>query len=42
MNSFTKCKQTHKYRKQIYGYQRRKVWGGGHRLGLTYALLYIK
>ena len=29
MNLFTKCKQTHKYRKQTYGYQRRKVAGKG-------------
>ena len=28
MSLFTKQKQTHKYRKQTYGYQRGK-WGGG-------------
>ena len=28
MNLFTKQKQTHSHRKQTYGYQRRKVWGG--------------
>ena len=29
MNLFTKQKQTHRLRKQAYGYQRGKVGGGG-------------
>ena len=29
MNLFTKQKQTHRHRKQTYGYQRGKVGGGG-------------
>ena len=28
MNVFTKQKQTHRQRKQTYGYQRGEVWGG--------------
>ena len=27
MKLFTKQKQTHRHRKQTYGYQRRKRWG---------------
>ena len=29
MNLFTKQKQTHRHRKETYGYQRGKVGGGG-------------
>ena len=32
MNLFPKQKETHKFRKQVYGYQRGKV-GGSNRLG---------
>ena len=32
MNLFTKQKQTHRHRKQTYGYQRGKV--GGNKLGV--------
>ena len=28
MNLFTKQKQTHRHRRQTYGHQRGKVWGG--------------
>ena len=45
MNLFTKQKQTHRLRKQTYGYQRGQ-WGvGGDELGVwinRYTLLYIK
>ena len=44
MNLFTKQKQTHKLRKQTYGYQRGKV-GRRDKLGVginIYTLLYIK
>ena len=34
MNLFTKQKQTHRHRKQTYGYQRGKVGGGGTKLGV--------
>ena len=27
MNLFTKQEQTHRLRKQTFGYQRKKVWG---------------
>ena len=43
MNLFTKQKQTHRHRKQIYGYQRGKE--GRYKLGFginRYTLLYIK
>ena len=33
MNLFTKQKQTHRHRKQTYGYQKGKV-GGRHKLGV--------
>ena len=33
MNLFTKQNQTHRYRKQIYGYRRGKV-GGRDKLGV--------
>ena len=33
MNLYTKQKQTHRHRKQIYGYQRRNV-GGRNKLGV--------
>ena len=44
MNLFTKQKQTHRLRKQIYGYQRGKVWGGIiQEAGINiYTLVYIK
>ena len=44
MNLFTKQKQAHRYRKQIYGYQRRKGWGRiNWEFGISrYKLLYIK
>ena len=44
MNLFTKQKQAHRYRKQIYGYQRRKGWGRiNQEFGISrYKLLYIK
>ena len=44
MNLFTKWKQTHRHREQIYGYQRGKVWGGiNWAFGISrYTLLYIK
>ena len=40
MNLYTKHKQTHRHKEQIYGYQMGKVGGGGgegwiRRLGLT-------
>ena len=44
MNLFTKQKQSHRYRKQTYGYQRGKVGGGINweiRID-TYTLLFIK
>ena len=34
MNLFTKQKQTHRHRKQTYGYQRGKVGGGRDKLGV--------
>ena len=42
MNLFTKQKQTHRYRKQIYGYQ--IEWGGiNYKLEINiYTFLYIK
>ena len=45
MNLFTKQKQTHRHRKQTYGYQREKVGGGGtnQEHGINrYTLLYIE
>ena len=44
MNLFTKQKQTHRHRKQIYGYQRGKVRGRiNYEFGINrYELLYIK
>ena len=33
MNFFTKQKETHRYRKQIYGYQRGKGGQGWDKLG---------
>ena len=45
MNLFTKQKQTHRHRKQTYGYQRGKEGGGGINQAFwinTYTLLYIK
>ena len=39
MNLFTKQKQTHRHRKQMYGYQRGKRWG---RRDNRYTLLYMK
>ena len=44
MNLLTKQKQTHRHRKQIYGYQREKGRGGiNQELGINrYTLLYIK
>ena len=44
MNLFTKQEQTHTHRKQTYGYQREKVWGGiNWEIGIDiYTLLYIK
>ena len=40
MNLFTKEKETHRYRKQTYGYQRGKLWGGC--MGLTDTHHYIE
>ena len=34
INLFTKQKETHRHRKQTYGYQRGKVGGGGNKLGV--------
>ena len=44
MKLFTKQKQTHRHRKQIYGYQRGKGWGGiSLEFGISrYKLFYIK
>ena len=44
VNLFTKQKQTHRLRKQTYGYQRGKVGGGiNDEFGINrYTLLYIK
>ena len=45
MNLFTKQKQTHRLRKQIYDYQRRKFGGGGINQEVEiniYTLLYVK
>ena len=44
MNLFTKQKQTHRHRKQTYGYQRGKVGGGiNQEFGVKiYTLLYTK
>ena len=44
MNLFTKQKQTHRHRKQTYGYQRGKVGGGiDQEFGFSRnTLLYIK
>ena len=45
MNLFTKQKQTHRHRKQTYGYQRGKGGEGGinQRFGINrYTLLHIK
>ena len=43
MNFFTKQKQTHRYRKQTYGYQRGKGGGINQELGINrYTRLYIK
>ena len=45
MNLFTKQKQTHRHRKQTYGYQRGKVGGEGIdcEFGIDmYTLLYLK
>ena len=45
MNLFTKQKQTHRHRKQSYGYQRRKGGEGGINQGYEinrYTSLYIK
>ena len=43
MNLYTKQKQTHRYRKQTYGYQRGKWEGINEEVGInTYTLLYIK
>ena len=41
MNLFTKEKQTHRHRKQTYGYQMGKVAGRDKSLGLTYTHYYI-
>ena len=43
MNLFIKQKQTHRLRKQTYGYQRGKAGEEGEirRLGLTYTHYYI-
>ena len=41
MNLFTKQKQTHRLRKQIYGYQREKVGGEkGERILIAASFLY--
>ena len=43
MNLFTKDKQTHRLRKQTYGYQRGKVRGGiNQEVGINMCTLYIK
>ena len=44
MNLFTKQKQTHRLRKQTYGYQRGKIGGGiNWEFGIDiYTLLYLK
>ena len=44
MNLSTKQKKSHRHRKQTYGYQRGKVWGGiNQEFGINiYTLLYIK
>ena len=45
MNLFTKQKQTHRFRKQTYSYQRGKRWKGGinQEVGIDiYTILYIK
>ena len=43
MNLFTKQKETHRYRKQICGYQRRKGGGISLEFGINRdTLLYIK
>ena len=34
MDLFTKQEQTHRHRKQTYGYQRGKGWGGRDKLGV--------
>ena len=41
MNLSTKQKQTHRHRKQIYGYQRGKGVSNVRSLGLTYTHYYI-
>ena len=41
MNLFTKQKQIHRHRKQIYGYQRGRLGWGVRILGLTYTHYYI-
>ena len=41
MNLFTKQKQTHRHRKQTYGYQRGEGWGQIRSLGLIYTHYYI-
>jgi len=41
MNEFTKQKQTHKHRKQTYGYQRGRRKGYIRSLGLADANYYI-
>ena len=43
MNLFTKQKETHRHRKQTYGFQREKVGGINWEFGINiYTLLYIK
>ena len=43
MNSFTKLKQTHRHRKQVYGYQRKEGGGINQWYGIKrYVLQYIK
>ena len=43
MNLFTKQKQTHRHRKQTYGYQRETGGGINWEFGIDiYTLLYIK
>ena len=43
MNLFTKQKQTHRHRKQIYDYRRGKVGGINQKFGIKrYTLPYIK
>ena len=34
MSIFTKQKQTHRRRKQTYGFQRERGWGGRDKLGV--------